>query len=190
VEDVCDRAVIYYGGKVQAIGTLKELLATPDSVRITTPALPRETLEQVLDLIRKDVAVDKVRVDTPSQNLESYFLSVVERARRAAAETSGATSGARVAAYLRSEPDEAAQQQKLLERLAAPKPQPTASPSAEASPTPAVDTSKLKSLTQQKPAPAPTRPVAAPATEDMSKANEKLASLTRSKKDTDGDTGA
>jgi ABC-2 type transport system ATP-binding protein len=30
VEDVCDRVVIYYGGKVQAIGTLKELLATPD----------------------------------------------------------------------------------------------------------------------------------------------------------------
>ena len=30
VEDVCDRVVIYYGGKVQAMGTLKELLATPD----------------------------------------------------------------------------------------------------------------------------------------------------------------
>ena len=43
VEDVCDRVVIYYGGKVQAMGTLKELLATPDAIRITTPALPRET---------------------------------------------------------------------------------------------------------------------------------------------------
>ena len=37
VEDVCDRVVIYYGGKIQAMGTLKELLAQPDSVRITTP---------------------------------------------------------------------------------------------------------------------------------------------------------
>ena len=27
VEDVCDRVVIYYGGKIQAMGTLKELLA-------------------------------------------------------------------------------------------------------------------------------------------------------------------
>src|SRR5688500_1758484 len=36
VEDVCDRVVIYYGGKIQAMGTLKELLATPDAVRITT----------------------------------------------------------------------------------------------------------------------------------------------------------
>ena len=32
VEDVCDRVVIYYGGKIQAMGTLKELLATPDAI--------------------------------------------------------------------------------------------------------------------------------------------------------------
>src|SRR5580704_6340439 len=43
VEDVCDRVVIYYGGKIQAMGTLKDLLATPDVVRITTPVLARET---------------------------------------------------------------------------------------------------------------------------------------------------
>src|SRR5437763_16538726 len=96
VEDVCDRVVIYYGGKIQAAGTLKELLATPDAVRITTPILPRETMERVLAIIRKDVAEDKVRIDTPTQNLESYFLEVVKNARRDAAETSGAVSGARV----------------------------------------------------------------------------------------------
>jgi ABC-type multidrug transport system ATPase subunit len=56
VEDVCDRVVIYYGGKIQAMGTLKDLLATPDTIRITTPALPRETMERVLEIIRKDVA--------------------------------------------------------------------------------------------------------------------------------------
>src|SRR6266545_3398498 len=70
VEDVCDRVVIYYGGRIQAVGTLKELLATPDAVRITTPALPRETMERVLEIIRQDVAADKVRIDTPTQNLE------------------------------------------------------------------------------------------------------------------------
>src|SRR6266508_5361608 len=66
VEDVCDRVVIYYGGRIQAMGTLKELLATPDAVRITTPLLPRETMEKVLELIRHDVATDKVRIDTPT----------------------------------------------------------------------------------------------------------------------------
>src|SRR5512137_3012192 len=76
VEDVCDRVVIYYGGKVQAMGTLKELLATPDTLRITTPVLPRETMERVLEILRKDVAEDKVSIDTPTQNLERYFLDV------------------------------------------------------------------------------------------------------------------
>src|SRR5512143_3825462 len=101
VEDVCDRVVIYYGGKVQAMGPLKELLATPAAIRITTPALPRETMERVLQVIRHDVATDQVRVDNPTQNLESYFLDVVAKAR-ASAETSGAQSGARVAEYLRA----------------------------------------------------------------------------------------
>src|SRR6187399_1594278 len=101
VEDVCDRVVIYYGGKIQAMGELKELLAKPDAIRITTPPLPRETMEKVLNLIRADVAADRVRVDNPTQNLVSYFLEVVAKAKRAAQETSGAQSGARVAAYLR-----------------------------------------------------------------------------------------
>ena len=84
VEDVCDRVVIYYGGKIQAAGTLKELLAEPDTLRITTPVLPRETLERVLEIIRQDVSTDEVRVDNPTQNLESYFLDVVQKARAAA----------------------------------------------------------------------------------------------------------
>src|SRR5262252_5248853 len=103
VEDVCDRVVIYYGGKIQAMGNLKDLLATPDAIRITTPSLPRPTMERILEIIRGDVAADKVEVDTPTQNLESYFLNVVQRARQAAAETSGAISGAKVAAYLRGD---------------------------------------------------------------------------------------
>src|ERR1044071_9144580 len=83
VEDVCDRVVIYYGGRIQAMGTLKELLSKPDTLRITTPVLPRETLERVLEIIRKDAAGDKIRVDNPTQNLESYFLEVVRQARQA-----------------------------------------------------------------------------------------------------------
>src|SRR5271165_3957863 len=74
VEDVCNRVVIYYGGKIHAMGTLKELLAKPDAIRITTPPLSRETMQQVLDTIRHDVAADKIEIDNPRQNLESYFL--------------------------------------------------------------------------------------------------------------------
>src|SRR6476659_8785853 len=69
VEDVCDRVVISDGGRIQAQGTLKDLLAKPDAVRLTMPPLPRETMEKVLALIRKDVAEDRIRIDNPTQNL-------------------------------------------------------------------------------------------------------------------------
>src|SRR5881296_3238759 len=103
VEDVCDRVVIYYGGRIQAMGTLKELLAKPDSIRITAPVLSRQTLERVLETIRRDVSEDKVKIDNPTQNLESYFLDVVARAKQADMQTSGSVSGGQVAAYLRGD---------------------------------------------------------------------------------------
>lgn len=177
VEDVCNRVVIYYGGKIQAMGTLKELLATPDAVRITTPALPRETMERVLQIIRKDVAEDKVRIDTPTQNLESYFLQVVQNARRAAAETSGATSGARVAAYLRGDAEARPATERILERLTAPQP---ASPQAPvAAPEETVDQRKLAALAKPTaPAAAASSPTPEPEkTAELAKANEKLSSL-------------
>src|SRR6184192_294069 len=83
VEDVCDRVVIYYGGRIQAAGPLKDLLAKPDSIRLTMPPLSRETMQRILEMIRHDVAEDKVQVDNPTQNLESYFLDVVQKARAA-----------------------------------------------------------------------------------------------------------
>jgi len=178
VEDVCDRVVIYYGGKIQAMGSLKELLATPDTTRITTPLLPRETMQHVLEILRKEVGEDKVKLDVPTQNLESYFLGVVQRAREQA-ETSGATSGNRVAAYLRGEAETAPASERVLDRLtkaATPVPAATEVPPP---PIAAVDAEKLSSLA--KTAPEPAKPAtSAPKTEapvDLSKANEKLSSL-------------
>ena len=186
VEDVCDRVVIYYGGKIRAMGPLKELLATPDTVRITTPALPRETMERVLTILRKDVAEDKVTMDTPTQNLESYFLDVVKNARQAEAETSGATSGARVAAYLRGAETKASPD-KLLERLAAPQPA-TPAPAPLLEPAVKVDERKLEALAKAAepaaPAPAATPAAATPVSaEELRKADEKLAGLVKKQGD-------
>jgi ABC-2 type transport system ATP-binding protein len=190
VEDVCDRVVIYYGGRIQAIGTLRELLSKPDAVRITTPPLTRETMDKVLQAIRADVADDKVRIDSPTQNLESYFLDVVARAKQSAAETSGATSGGRVAAYLRGEDDSAAVTERVLERLTVPNAAGPAeslgagSPPRTSAAAPAaeqVDQARLAALSR--PAPQPTAPTSpseptGPARQiDLAKANEKLAGL-------------
>jgi hypothetical protein len=134
-------------------------------------------MERVLGIIRKDVAGDKVRIETPTQNLENYFLQVVQNARRAAAETSGATSGARVAAYLRGDAEGKPATERILERLTAPQsatPEPVASAPEET-----VDQKKLAALAK------PTETTSAapvPATQpdkaaELEKANEKLSAL-------------
>jgi ABC-2 type transport system ATP-binding protein len=181
VEDVCDRVVIYYGGKIQAMGTLKELLAKPDVVRITTPVLARETMERALKIIREEITDgDKIKIDNPTQNLESYFLDVVHRARAAAEATSGATSGHRVAAYLRGDAEGKSASDRVLERLTTPQPvAPT--PVAATQPVETVDRKKLDALARpaaETPALAATpAPASAQKPADMSKANEKLSSL-------------
>jgi len=181
VEDVCDRVVIYYGGKIQADGTLKELLTERDSVRITLPVLPREAMENILSIIRRDVAADRIQLDNPTQNLESYFLGVVNRARASEQNTSGATSGSQVAEYLRGGAEASAQQQaRVLDRLVA------AAPVAE-TPAPVVVVPTAAEVEAQKKlaalaAPTPAAPdpkvdVAAKPVLDEAKANEKLANL-------------
>ena len=181
VEDVCDRVVIYYGGKIQADGTLKELLTERSSVRITFPSLPREAMENILGTIRRDVAADRIQLDNPTQNLESYFLGVVNRARASDQNTSGATSGSQVAEYLRGSAEAGAQQQaRVLDRLVA------AAPVAE-TPEPVVVVPTAAEAEAQKrlaalaaPPPAATESkveVAAKPGLDEAKANEKLANL-------------
>ena len=134
-------------------------------------------MERVLETIRHDVAADKVRVDNPTQNLESYFLAVVEKAKQAAAETSGAMSGARVAAYLRGDAGEKSSTDKILDRLTLPQAVP-AEPAQAAVQEPAVDNKKLEALTKA-PGPMPTadKPSPAPEEKDLAEANEKLSSL-------------
>jgi ABC-2 type transport system ATP-binding protein len=202
VEDVCDRAVIYYGGRIQAQGPLHQLLAKPDSVRITAPVLSRETTEKVLNLIRAEVG-DTVRLENPTQNLESYFLGVVEAARRQA-ETSGATSGNRVAEYLRGAGDSGAhpgahtgshQADSVLERLSRPTESATPIVSEIAAPaqpsTEAVLESLVRHETPAAPAPASKGSTSSPSTAlpaktaapepakpvDLSKANDALSGL-------------
>ena len=165
VEDLCDRVVIYYGGRIHAQGTLHELLARPDQVRITSPIVSRETTEKVVSLLRSEVG-DKVRLDNPTQNLESYFLDVVEKAR-AQGQTSGATSGNQVAQFIRGGSAEATNNQAdaVLDRLTRPAAGPTNDPVVSI-PVPAalVDESRLASLIRTSESAAPFAPAAATTT--------------------------
>jgi len=178
VEDVCDRVVIYYGGRIQAQGTLQELLSNRDALRITTPNLRRETMDQVLSVLHREVGPERIQIENPTQNLESYFLGVVEKARQSEATTSGATAGNRVAAYLRGDAEASeSQAERVLTRLT----EKTSAPKANAAEPAAVDRvdeSKLTQLSQPKPQPA--APASSPGPEpeaNLDKANEKLGSL-------------
>ena len=191
VEDVCDRVVIYYGGRVQAAGGLKDLLKEPDTIQISSPVLPKNTLKRVLDTIRADVEEGAVRVDNPTQNLESYFLGVVKRAKEAETHTSGATSGSSVAPYLRGDAEKttaAPRGDKVLERLT--RSGESEAAAAAAAPTEEgsekVDHGKLDQLAQAAPAP---EPEAAPTPESeevkakLDEADDKLSSLLDKPKD-------
>ena len=148
VEDVCDRAMILYGGRVQAIGTMKELLSDRNATRITSPALSRETMDHILKLIREDTQSQEVHVDNPTQNLENLFLNIVEQARKKESETSGATSGHRVAEYLRGKAGENKADRVLDHLTRSEKPIPSQD-KAPRTTTPAVDEDKLASLAQR-----------------------------------------
>ncbi|MFM8471397.1 MAG: ABC transporter ATP-binding protein [Limisphaerales bacterium] len=179
VEDVCDRVVIYYGGKIQADGTLKELLTERDSIRVTFPALARDKVETILGAIQREVPADRVKLDSPSQNLESYVLGVVNRAR-ASEQTAGATSGNQVAAYLRGGAEASTQQARVLDRLVAAPEAPKAEEPVVQVPTAAAVEAQKKLAALAVPAaptPEPKVEVAAQPVLDEAKANEKLANL-------------
>ena len=176
VEDVCHRAMILYGGRVQAIGTMKELLSDQDATRITSPALSRETMNQVLKLIREDTQSQEVHVDNPTQNLENLFLNIVEQARKKESETSGATSGHRVAEYLRGKAGEN-QADRVLEHLTrSEKPIPSQDQAPRPT-TPAVDEDKLASLAQRDKNDAIEKTSVPKKEENIDNANNKLSGL-------------
>ena len=176
VEDVCDRAMILYGGRVQAIGTMKELLSDRNATRITSPALSRETMDHVLKLIREDTQSQEVHVDNPTQNLENLFLNIVEQARKKESETSGATSGHRVAEYLRGKAGEN-QADRVLDHLTrSEKPIPSQDQAPRPT-TPAVDEDKLASLAQRDENDAMEKTSVPKKEENIDNANNKLSGL-------------
>ena len=176
VEDVCDRAMILYGGRVQAIGTMKELLSDRNATRITSPALSRETMDHVLKLIREDTQSQEVHVDNPTQNLENLFLNIVEQARKKESETSGATSGHRVAEYLRGKAGEN-QADRVLDHLTrSEKPIPSQDQAPRPT-TPAVDEDKLASLAQRHENDAMEKTSVPKKEENIDNANNKLSGL-------------
>jgi len=100
VEDICDRVIILYGGKIRAEGALDDLLTVSDKTRILTPQLPKETMDKLLGLLRENLQGEQFNVDHPRRTLEEFFLDVISQARRESVETAGVAGGGGIAEYL------------------------------------------------------------------------------------------
>ena len=180
VEDICDRVIILYGGKIRAQGELSELLTVSDSNRIVTPSLPQEAMEQIQEIIRKNLPAGDFTVDHPRRSLEDFFLNVINTAKRDSVETAGVVSGGKIADYLEKGDETSAVLASLIEEPKAAEPEKTAVAEEEKVKTDDLS-GKLENLTaeavQEKPAPVENKPA-----EDLSEVDAKLDDLLGNRK--------
>ena len=101
VQDVCDRMVMLYGGKIRAEGTVEELLEDTNATVIRAPRLKPTTIDRIERVLQEEEGVGIEQVSQPRQRLEDLFLDIVEAARRENVETSGVTETGRTADFLR-----------------------------------------------------------------------------------------
>ena len=173
VEDVCDRVIILYGGKIRATGALSDLLTVSDSTTITTPALDKGEMEKVLETLRNTLHGEEFKVDHPRRTLEEFFLDVIAKAKAESVETAGVISGGRIAEYLAKGDEKSAVLESLLQdHTAAPvKKEEKAAPQAEV---PQVSEEKLSGLMEEKSAVKEVLPPSPDEAKKLSEADRKL----------------
>ncbi|MCK4886620.1 MAG: ABC transporter ATP-binding protein [Planctomycetes bacterium] len=101
VEDVCDRISILYGGKIQAMGKVEELLKHTDKKQITTSnSISDEALAKIRNIIEAEGA--DCDIVSPMDKLESFFIRTVADAQKQSKFTSGAVSTTNIGNFLTS----------------------------------------------------------------------------------------
>lgn len=180
VEDVCDRVIILYGGKIRAQGPISELLTVKGSSRITMPDLPESAMDRIIAIIKQNLHGESYTLDHPRMSLEDFFLDVVNKAKRESVETSGATSGGEIAEYLAADTVDAKDKLDVLAGIKAPEP-----PKPEAADEePKIDTERLTSLEEEdKPAEEQPPEPETMVKENLEEANKKLMDILSAGKD-------
>ncbi len=160
VEDVVDRMVVLYGGRIRREGSREQMLESPDRTTIETDQLDDQTLAEIDELIRRRTGGAKAvqRVSHPRQRLEELFLKIVEDAQAERLETAGATHGGTTAEFLRADGDEAQGPEgaELISDLVRDEPEPEPEDTSEPMPEPeAVAEVVVEDLIEQAPEPEP-----------------------------------
>ena len=185
IEDICDRVIILYGGKIRATGSLNELLTVTDENRITTPALPPAAMARLVELLRSSLDGENFRIDHPRRSLEEVFLDVIARAKSDSVETAGVVGGGKIAEYLAKGDESSAVLETLIQEVKAPEPAPEPSVEPEKPAEKAADLSeKLEVLTEgEKPQPvAPPPPAESVEEKKLDEVNAKLNDILGTRK--------
>jgi ABC-2 type transport system ATP-binding protein len=82
MQDICSRVAILLQGEVCATGSIQELLATPDTLKLTLPAPSQTTLTAVLDLLERETGT-RPQVDHTGRTLESVYIETVSQRKSA-----------------------------------------------------------------------------------------------------------
>ena len=183
VEDICDRVIILYGGKIRATGALKDLLTVSDTTTISTPALAPDVMEKVLDLLRGSLHGEEFRIDHPRRTLEEFFLDVIAKAKSESVETAGVVSGGRIAEYLAKGDEKSAVLESLLQEQNVPAPAVEAKTAAAPVEEKADAAGKLAGLMEEKTVAADDKKEVAPdVAEKLSEADRKLNDILGNRK--------
>ena len=161
VEDVVDRMVILYGGKIRDEGTTDSLLTKHSKTTLESDVLDEETIAEIDAVIRRRSGGTKslLAVTHPRQKLEEKFLEIVQKAKSERVETSGASGDGATASFLAAGTAEETTGEQLIDKLVTAEPEPSVPETVskaghEAKPEPARDVVE-DLLTADEPAPAP-----------------------------------
>ena len=76
VQDVCDRITILFGGKMQTLGEVRDLLQVKDVTQIQTRGLTEQQVSEVREFMSR-MGVRDATVTHPTTTLEDLFVRVV-----------------------------------------------------------------------------------------------------------------
>jgi ABC-2 type transport system ATP-binding protein len=115
VEDVCDRIAILYGGKIQAEGSVRDLLRHSEKTAITASRLSPGALDKIKQLLAGEHT--EYTIDAPMDRLETFFINIVAAAQQQAVPTSGADSKTHISEFLTAGADDRSRRVAILDQL-------------------------------------------------------------------------
>jgi ABC-2 type transport system ATP-binding protein len=67
---ICDRVALFFRGRIEAAGTLEELMESNEVIRLTAPLLSPATSERVLEVIRHELCRQGPALETPTAGIK------------------------------------------------------------------------------------------------------------------------